>query len=56
MTLLKNPKNMLILLFIALMLSFIFLITKHYRQDAFDHQKIDDNSEITGIILNASGL
>ena len=50
MTLLKNPKNMLILLFAAIMLSFIFLITKHYRQRAYDQQKIAGHSEIAGII------
>ena len=35
MTLLKDPKNLLILLFIALMLSFIFVIARHYHSNAY---------------------
>jgi hypothetical protein len=35
MTLLKNPRNMLILLFITLLLLFIFIILRHHCTDAY---------------------
>jgi hypothetical protein len=50
MTLLKDPKNLLVLLFIAMMLSFIFIIARHYNSDAYYQQKIDDHSEIIDTI------
>jgi hypothetical protein len=46
MILLKDPKNMLVLLFIAMMLSFIFIIAHHNQSDAYCQQKIDGQSQI----------
>jgi hypothetical protein len=46
MILLKNPKNILILLFIALLLSFAFIIYRHNCSDGYCRQKIKDHSQI----------
>jgi hypothetical protein len=50
MILLKDPKNMLILLFIALLISFFFIIARHYHSGAYCQQKIYDHSEIADTI------
>jgi hypothetical protein len=50
MTLLKDPKNLLALLFIVMILSFILITARHYHSDAYYQQKIDAHSEITDTI------
>jgi hypothetical protein len=50
MTLLKDPKNLLILLLAVLLLSFAFIITRHYYADARNQQKIYNHSDILDII------
>jgi len=40
MTLLKDPKNLLILLFIALLLSFVFIIVRHHHLGTDYEQEI----------------
>ena len=47
---LQNPKNLLILLFIALMLAFFCIIGGHCRAYTANQRKIDLHSGIIGIV------
>jgi len=50
MTLLKDPKNLFILLLAALLLSFAFIIARHYYADAGNRRKVYDHSDVFDII------
>ena len=50
MTLLQNPKNLFILLFIVLMMAFVCIIAGHCRAYAADQRKITSHSGITRIV------
>lgn len=47
MALLKDPRNLITLLFIPLLLACILIIARRHHAEVYDQQKISDHSEIT---------
>ena len=50
MTLLKDPRNMLFLLFILLVLAIAFVMARHYHTGAWYREGTGNRSEITGMV------